>query len=733
MSTLPPFQPGLVINGRYRIERPLGEGGMGAVYRATDLELDRPVALKVPFLKAQDDQVLARFKREARIAASLVHPNICAVHDFGVIEEQPYLVMQLIEGVPLAQRTGPESLWQAKEAVELVHTLAQTMALVHQKGPLHRDLKPSNVMLCLHGPVIMDFGLARNLTETTQLTRTGFFPGGSPGYMSLEQFRGDTAHIGPAADVYSLGVILYELLTGVRPLTASCLPELCMKLINEQPLPPSARRPGLDPRLDAICLKALARDPQDRYPTMTALATDLKDWLNIMQSTDSLSFPTLPAFTKTVPATQTQPVMVAPSPQRESQWLALTVGLTALLLLGVAAWWGMEHLGFDLKAALPKQAATLVQTTAKADVVPPPEPARPADLPKAAPVKVVEEVPPPTPRPAIVPVNMPPVPPPVENEPELIVAPREVERPPALPPKKVAPPPLQAPFTAAEAQQRQAAWARFLDMPSTQTSPTGIKLVLVPPGEFQMGTPGDGHGGGKDELPHRVYLSRPFLVGATEVTQADYRRVMHRNPSNFPGDKNPVENLTWFDAVTFCNCLSEEEGLPVCYRITKVKQEKDGRITAADVTPVSDALGYRLLTEAEWEYACRAGTTTAFCLGEKLPHDQANCTEARHNRTRPVASYTANAFGLYDLHGNVWEWCADWYGDYRGDGVDPRGPETGTTRVYRGGCWSFPANNARSAFRGRSTPNVRFINLGFRLARGPFEEGKPKAGVFLTP
>lgn len=681
MPTLHPFQPEHLINARYRIEKPLGEGGMGAVYLATDTELDRSVALKVPFLEPRDDQILARFKREARIAASLVHPNICAVYDFGVADGQPYLVMQLIEGVPMSQRTGPDKLWRAKEAVELVHTLALTMALVHQKGLLHRDLKPSNIMLCLHGPVIMDFGLARDLTETTQLTRTGFSPGGSPGYMSLEQFQGDAARIGPAADVYSLGVILYELLTGVRPLTATSLPELCMKLINEQPLAPSVQRIGLDSRLDPLCLKALARDPQHRYPTMAAFAAELKNWLNTVQSTDSLSSPTPPPVSPTAQVPPTQSIRRLRKPR--GSWLSALAALVAILLMVAVGWGVVAKLGRDPDAVRPKQLPQIVRQQPTADFGAPRQNLKkPKDK---------------------------------WNAP----APKAEEQPPAPPPSGLQPPPaLVAPFSAAEARASQEAWARYLNIPVMQASPKGIKLVLLPPGEFQMGSPIEERYRDNDEIQHRVRLTRPFQVGATEVTQGDYKRLMQRNPSRFQGDANPVENVTWFDAVAFCNHLSEDEGLQLYYRITNSRLESDGGIMFAEVTPVGGGIGYRLLTEAEWEFACRAGTTTPFASGENLFPDQANFGNSNHKQTKPVGSYPPNAFGLYDMHGNVWELCADRYTAYNGEAVDPFVAPSGSIHVGRGGCWCDAARNCRSADRGLRAPGNRDFSLGFRIARG---------------
>src|SRR5579884_2001207 len=217
---LPPPPPRL---GRYRVVRMLGSGGMATVYLAHDTELDRPVALKVPHLDPRHGpELLERFQREARAAALLRHPNICPVFDVGRADGVPYLTMAYIEGRTLAEaaddyrRRGPGAV------AALVRTLALALEEAHGHGVIHRDLKPSNVMITPRGePVIMDFGLARRADrDDARLTAVGYALG-TPAYMPPEQVSGDVDAMGPAADVYSLGVILYELLTGQLPFTGS--------------------------------------------------------------------------------------------------------------------------------------------------------------------------------------------------------------------------------------------------------------------------------------------------------------------------------------------------------------------------------------------------------------------------------------------------------------------------------------------------------------------------------
>jgi hypothetical protein len=261
--------------GRYVIARKLGEGGMGAVYLARDTQLDRPVALKVPFLGGPDGASLrARFLHEARAAAALQHPGICPIHDLGEIDGIPYLTMPYLTGEPLSRRVSRGPLPVA-EAVALVEKMARALHYAHERGVVHRDLKPGNVLLDEHGePVVMDFGLARRAGDS-HLTQEGEVMG-TPAYMAPEQLGGQVALMGPPADVYSLGVVLYELLTGATPFQGDLL-ALASQIAYDEPRPPSKQRPGVDGRLDAICLQALAKRPADR-PSMRELASALADY-----------------------------------------------------------------------------------------------------------------------------------------------------------------------------------------------------------------------------------------------------------------------------------------------------------------------------------------------------------------------------------------------------------------------------------------------------------------------
>jgi len=260
--------------GRYVLQRLLGAGGMGSVYLAHDGQLDRDVAIKIPS-HAYRTKFKDRFLREARVAATFTHPNLCPVYDAGEIGQYCFLTMPYVEGRPLSDYVRGKPL-PTKGVVALVRQLALAMQEAHAKGVVHRDLKPANIIITpKKQPVIMDFGLAVRTTATDdpRLTQQGMVMG-TPSYMPPEQVNGDVAAIGPASDVYALGVILYELLTGQVPFKGS-YGSLISQIIESRPEPPSRVRPELGSALDAVCLKAMAKRPEDRFASMAEFATAL--------------------------------------------------------------------------------------------------------------------------------------------------------------------------------------------------------------------------------------------------------------------------------------------------------------------------------------------------------------------------------------------------------------------------------------------------------------------------
>jgi serine/threonine protein kinase len=324
--------------GRYRIQRRLGKGGMGTVYLAQDTELHRLVAIKVPSAEAcNDPETVERFFREARAAAALRHPNICPVYDVGRFQDTLYLTMAYIEGRTLHDVLLAGDMVSPAEAAVLMKKLALALEVAHRQGLLHRDLKPSNIMIDSAGePVVMDFGLVRSTDQAdANLTRSGVILG-TPAYMAPEQALSDLGKIGPATDLYSTGVILYQLLAGRLPFTGN-IHGLLLQTIHDDPPPPSRFRPGLDTQLEAICLKALAKKPDARFTTMADLALALDS----CSTTSILSATTIhggqPLSTSTIALESATIAARGPArTRRYSRWpLAAAMLLVAGMVLGI--------------------------------------------------------------------------------------------------------------------------------------------------------------------------------------------------------------------------------------------------------------------------------------------------------------------------------------------------------------------------------------------------------------
>ena len=673
--------------GRYLLLRLLGKGGMGSVYLAHDQELDRRVAIKFPEFDDRPDVAtvaIERFRREARSMATLQHPNICPIFDVGQHAGRHFLTMAYVDGRNLsdaARSLTPEA------SIQILAKVAHALAAAHDAGVVHRDLKPSNVMLNARGePIVMDFGLAsRDSVSESIITHSGLIIG-SPAYMAPEQVEAAHDKVGPRTDVYALGVILYQLLAGCRPFEGAGLSVLGQISSGKKPPPPSQIR-NIDPRLDTICLRAMAHRIEDRYQSAEALAEALEEWMQIRGITSA-------------------------TPRG-------TAGRTRWIAVGTCLFFGSLLVAFAIRPDASSQLHTSLLEN--------------PDTPAVATVTAVEHS---------------PATPPLKNVPL-----------PAL---------LTAPFDEQQAKKRQQDWAEYLDQPIRQIVrlPGGgtMKMVLIPAGEFLMGSddeqldralrdardlqaanparpdPGVIRRIEQNEHPqHNVVITTPFRMSETEVTIGQFRKfsasgylteaelaasfdttddskeqgaptkqVQTFLAPGFPiNDDHPASSITWNDATAFCRWLSDE-----------------GNTT------------YRLPTEAEWEYACRAGTTTQYYFGDDY-HDLAGyCWYNRNTGTpHPVGQLLPNNFGLFEMHGNMWEWCSDYWNEhyYQESSLsDPTGPANGLQRVVRGGTFAYNASNARSASRGFNAPSTRYYGFGFRVVAELETESQTVAGTAIA-
>ncbi len=271
--------------GRYRLVSELGRGAMGIVWKAWDTHLSRVVALKMMRSEGQDDvDQIERFQREARLAAKIVHPNVVRVLDVGEHEGQRYLTTEFVEAVSLdTLMDGPVP---PAQALAWVKAVAEALAAAHELGVIHRDIKPGNLLVdSQRKPYVMDFGLAKEVplggigTSAEKLTLSGVLLG-TPSYMSPEQAQGEVSTLGPATDQFSLGVVMYELLTGEMPFTGEGLHELLSSIVDRDPISLSKHRKAIHPDLEAICLKALSKEPSRRYGSMCDMAADIQRHLD---------------------------------------------------------------------------------------------------------------------------------------------------------------------------------------------------------------------------------------------------------------------------------------------------------------------------------------------------------------------------------------------------------------------------------------------------------------------
>jgi formylglycine-generating enzyme required for sulfatase activity len=633
-ATVRPSFPGYEILGE------LGQGGMGVVLLAKDLVLGRQVAIKVmrPELPA-DDNARQRFLREARAAAALDHQHIVPIHQVGEENSVPFIVMPVLKGETLENRLKREKRLPVADAVTIGKQIALGLAEAHRNGLMHRDIKPANIwlqtssdgggargednlspsvlatrssLLATHVR-IADFGLAAVAGDDAHLTKTGTVMG-TPAYMAPEQARSEKVDF--RCDLFSLGAVLYRMLTADLPFKGRDTMSLLMSLAADTPAPLESLNPDVPPALADLVMQLLAKEPSQRPPSAEAVAEALGAFAAGGAERGQAPF--------SASAGDLQVPKMVPDPLPPP--LTKKTGLLAIRRSGVT----LAVAGVVLTVLL--ATILLPHLTRTED-----GPANSADV---------------------------------------------------------------------------------KGLPKEFTNSLHMKLILIPAGKFTMGSSRQEidhwkalHARDADwvavfeaEGPeHEVEITRPFYMGTTEVTVGQFRQFVNEkaypvgddrwaNPGFAQSDDHAVGWLTWQNAVNFCTWLSQKEGKT-----------------------------YRLPTEAEWEYSCRTGKTgLRYSFGNSDADLLLYAWYGRNSQAKaqPVGKLPANAWGLFDMHGNIWEWCQDIYDPnyYQASPKqDPAGPPDGTERVLRGGAFQAHVWHCRSAFRYHLDAARRIGYCGFRV------------------
>jgi len=624
------------LSSRFRLVRRLGKGGMGTVFLAEQIGVgNRPVALKVLNRKFLDDpDFLLRFQNEAGSTGRIHHPNVVTIYESAQSDDgTPYIAMEFLEGESLREVLKRRCALSVAEVAEILQQAAEGLNAAHKLGIIHRDLKPDNIFLTYPEDVgvglvptlpvgiadtgraqdpplrpvvvkIVDFGIAK-LRESSTHTQTGTVLG-TPAYMSYEQASGMRSdELDARSDIYSLGVVAYEMLTGRTPFHSDTPVGYLRKHLMEEPPPFRAVKPGLPvpPQIESVVMKALTKDRNQRYGSVLEFARAFAEATEPattevgavreppLRDRDTMLQPPAPPTTR-------HPISGTTGTSATKSRLPLWVGVPAAVLLLVLAGWYLSSV------IHPRSGSSTQPATAKTP---------PAAVSTA--VGTVE------------------------------VNPKD-----------------------------------------------GLKYVWIPPGTFMMGcSPGDNECYDYEKPPHQVTITKGFWLGQTEATVAAYRKFAGSTGARMPaapefnaGWNNqdmPIVNVSWDDATGFCVWA-----------------------------------GGRLPTESEWEYAARGGSTEA----RYGPIDEVAWYANNSGlKTHDVGQKRANAFGLYDMLGNVWEWVNDWHDQnyyQNSPSQDPPGPASGQYRVLRGGSWVDVPRLVRVSFRGRMVPAFSYGTFGFRCS-----------------
>jgi serine/threonine-protein kinase len=648
---------GSVLDEKYRLDKKIGEGGMGAVYQATHVHMDAAVAVKLLHKSlVADQQAVERFRREARAAARIRHANAVSVTDFGVTKEGAvYLVMEYLEGYDLREKLRRVKVIDAEETVRIMTQTCAAIEEAHRKGIVHRDLKPDNIwLLKREGSAdehvkVLDFGIAKLKTQgsASNLTQQGMIVG-TPHYMSPEQCRGE--ELDARSDIYSLGIILYEMLTGDVPFRASTPVGVVLKHANEQPQPLRAVNPSVPEPIEAVVMKALQKDRDARQHSAAELASELVAALRSAGGS-------VTAFHGAVRVPTGVASTYPTGPHAAGATLNERVGTDAHPM-------GRTTVG----GAVPTSAQPAGATPSHATPMP------------GTQVMSSEATMPPN-------RTMGTAAPPAANNTKLFVLIGAAAV--VLLTVAVLGWALLKPGAGPTVANTNAGPANT-NTGTTVSVPEG--MVLVPGGTFMMGTDNPPDPYYNDSRPAHEVVVAPFYMDMYEVTNEEYQQFIRRTgrqaPSGwrngeFPGGEGrfPVTNLSWIDAQAY-----------------------------------AEWAGKRLPTEAEWEFAAR-GTdkNRIYPWGDEWSPRLSNSREDSRNKPLAVGSYPGGVspFGVFDMAGNVSEWVADDYVPYPGS---TEAPQPGT-KVYRGGSYKLAKEDLVVTNRYSDFPSKSYPDVGFRCAQ----------------
>lgn len=698
------LQPGQSI-GRYHILEQLGKGRKATVYKAYDTRMKRNVAIKVIRVEAFDpdmlQNVLQCFEREAKILAILSHPNIVNVFDFGEFEGSPYLVMEYIPGGMLEEGSRAAMPWP--QAVQMLLPVARALAHAHSRGIVHRDIKPSHILLAHSGePMLIDFGNAKLLEGEQDATLTGTGVGvGAPEYMAPEQGMGKP--VDPRTDIYALGVVLYELVTGQRPYQADTPMAVVTKHITE-PLPrPRQVNAQLPDAVERVIIKALAKEPSERYPDMMAFIAALERLAANAASASTQAgqttqvgleteiqprqpgnYPTTggsqaagrpgtaPNLQTISTTTSTQAATRAPAQAaKRAPYLPVLLVLGAggvLVICGAIAIFAWTRLRTNQAAsATSTQAVQATTGSLAAATNPPTEPVQ--VFPTAAPTDPATQAATPSLEPAA-------------TE-QVIVAPTPT---PSSGSVKV-------------------------------SAMDGAEMVYVPEGTFWRGVEESMLPDlqaicdscelrmFEDELPMKQVFVSAMWMYKTEVTNQQYAACVQAGNCKPPRDSSSLSRSSYYGNPEFAN-------YPVVY---VAWQQAANYCTWARG---------RLPTETEWEKAARGVDKRYFPWGNDFKRGVYNNADGVNGDTQAAGSYPAgeSPYGALDMSGNVYEWVADWYDSEAYSSPitsDPGGPTSGENRVIRSGAFGFREGFSMAVFRDWFAPEDTSHNVGFRCMQVP--------------